>query len=142
MRCAAAPTVILAALALAGCAGGSGGEDSSGKFEGEQKLVANTVEDLETAADDRDGAKVCRDLIAAELQQRISRSAQGTACSRAVDDAIEDADATDLEVRSVVVRGTSATAVVRADLGDDRSEDRTMSLVKQGGRWKISDLGS
>jgi hypothetical protein len=144
MRCALAPIAVLASLLLAGCGTGGSTANDSPEFQGEQKLVQNTVEDLQTAAKDRDGAQICRDLITAALQGEIAaQSAGGKGCVAAVDGAVKDTDAVDLTVRSVTVDGTKATAVVREDVSDDGDDvDRTLAFEKQGGRWKISDLGS
>ena len=54
----------------------------------EQKAVATTIEDLQTAAKDKDGTKVCSDLITAELRDQISTSN----CGKVVKDAIRDTD--------------------------------------------------
>ncbi len=142
MRCTAASIALVAALVLAGCAG-SKSSNSASDFNGAQKDVATTVEDLQSAAKDKDGAKICRDLITVKLQQQIATAATGKGCADAVDDAVKDTDAVDLTVKSVAIKGATATAVVRentSDKGTDRS--RTMTFEQQAGRWKISDLGA
>jgi hypothetical protein len=136
------PAVFVAALitlALAGCAqGGTKNSDSTKDFSGEQKAVASTVEDLQSAAKDRKGAAICADLITAELRDKISR----TGCPKVVKDAIRDTDEVDLVVKTVVVKGDTATAVVEEKVGDKKRRKRTIVLQKTAGRWRVSELPS
>ena len=126
----------LIALPVAGCGGTSG--DGAKDFQGESKAVAQTIQDLEQAGSRRDGTKICRDLLASALTRQLIEA--GSDCRRTVEDSLKDADAYDLEVRDVKVSGTTARAQVRAEAGD-RKQDATVALVKERGRWRISDLG-
>lgn len=140
MRRLGPPAVLLTvalAFALAGCAGqGKGNTDSAKEFAGEQKAVATTVEDLQKAAKERDGRKICSDLITAKLRDAISSSN----CGEAVDDAIRETDEVDLEVTKVEIDGSSASALVKEDTGDETSRTRTLELEKAAGRWRIAAL--
>jgi hypothetical protein len=134
------PVVVLAVLAVAasGCTtSGTGTGDSSGNFKGEQQLVANTVEDLESAANKGDQDTICADLLAHDIVDRLD--ARG-GCRKTVDSALKDADTSNLTVQFVQIQGTTATARVKAETG---KKDRitTLRLVKQDGRWKIASLG-
>jgi hypothetical protein len=136
MRARAVMPAALAVALVAGCAS-SGSVDSSKDFRGEQRLVAATVEDLESAASDGDEGEICRELLARSLAGRLARA--GRSCVQTVEDAIKDADSSDLTVRSVRINGTRATAAVKEDLGDaDRVA--TVRLVKEGRRWRITTL--
>lgn len=127
----------LAALTLSAC--GAADEDSSTDFNGEERLVANVVEDLSDAGADRDADAICG-LLSEDLIKQIRTTAGGKAtCAEAVDDAVEDADAFAIDVKSVKVDGTGATAVVESKENDDEIRD-TLTLVKESGRWKISAL--
>lgn len=124
-------------VVLAGCGSqASKNTDSSKDFSGEQKAVATTVEDLQTAAREKDGTKVCADLITAQLRDQIS----ATNCGKAVKDAIRETDEVDLTVTSVTIDGTSAVAQVKEKTGDDASRKRTVKLEKAAGKWRISEL--
>jgi hypothetical protein len=130
----------LAALALvaAGCTStGSGSSGSSGNFKGEQKLVANTVEDLRTAASKGDQDTICAELLARDVVARLQ--ARG-GCRPVIDAALKDLDTSDLAVDTVRVTGTTAEARVSTKVGK-RDRFSTMRLVRQNGRWKISSLG-
>lgn len=139
---------LLAAAAMAAVFGGcsQADDDDAADFKGEQKLVANVVDDLQDAGRDKDGDAVCA-LLAPDLVKKIRATAGGNAsCAEAVDDALDDADAFDIDVKSVKVTGTTATAVVESKENDDEVRD-TLSFVKvqAGGspprmRWKLSAL--
>ena len=134
---------LLVALALAGCAGGgSNNKDSASDFTGEEKAVATTVEDLQSAAEDSDERKICSDLIVAELRDAIAENGNAATCVAAMEGVLKDTDQSDLTVRRVSIDGTKASAVVRAKLGDDKSRDETVELRKVANRWKISQLPS
>jgi hypothetical protein len=130
------------AVAVAGC-GPGGKKDSSGRFKGEARLVANTVEDLQSAGKRREGDRICTELLAASLVRSI-RTASRRSCVKAVKDAVGDADTFELTVERVTVTGATATVMVRS--GDRKPHERTdtLGLVKEGkpARWKIARLGS
>src|SRR5512133_3611556 len=128
-----------AALAVGGCTSSGSSNDSSGKFSGEQRLVANTIEDFESAASKGDQDKVCRDLLARPLVVRYTE--RGGSCEHAVDGALKDTDSFGLTVESVRISGTDATARVKADRGK-KDVIRTINLVKEGPGWRISEFVS
>lgn len=137
LRPTAVPLVAALTLTLAGCGGqGNSNTDSAEDFTGEQKAVATTVEDLQKAAKDRDGREICSDLITAKLRDSISDSN----CGDAVDDAIRETDEVDLEVTKVTIEGTTATALVKEETGEDKSRTRTLKLEKAAGSWRIAEL--
>jgi hypothetical protein len=134
-------TLILAAtavFAVSGCAAQTTTKDSSGNFKGEQRLVANAVEDFESAASKGDQEKVCRDLLAKSLVDVYAK--RGGTCEKAVDGALKDSDTFGLTVKSVTIAGQQATARVTADRGT-KDVQRTLTLVKQGTGWRISQFG-
>jgi hypothetical protein len=125
----------IVAVALAGCAAQSSSNDSTGKFRGDQRLVANTVEDFQSAASKGDQVKICRDLLAKSLVDQYAQ--HGGTCDKAVDGALKDTDTFGLTVESVAISGQQATARVTADRGK-KDVQRTLTLVKQGPGWRIS----
>ena len=123
--------------AAAGCQPTSTSSDSAGKFRGDQRLVAQTVEDLESAAGDNDEAKICRDLLSRALAGRLAQG--GRSCTASVDEAVKDADSLELSVESVRVAGDRATARVKLETGKtDRRA--TLQLVRESRRWRIAGL--
>lgn len=143
MRCAAISTVLVAALALAGCAGGGASNvDSAKDFSGDQKLIASVVEDLQSAAQDSDERKICSDLIVGALRDQIAAKNNAATCTAAMEKALKDTDRADLTVRRIAIDGNEATAVVRTKLSDSASRDQTVGLTKVGAAWRISKLPS
>ena len=136
MRRALPVLALLVCLPLAGCTqAGTKNSDSTKNFTGDQKAVASTVEDLQTAAKDRKGTTICGDLITAELRDKISASD----CPKVMKDAVRDTDEVDLQVKTVKVTGDTAVASVKEKTGgNDRL--RTIELQKVAGRWRISAL--
>ena len=132
----ALPAVLLATIAAAGC--GATVEDSTEDFKGEQRAVAQTVEDLQDAGSSRDAEKICNDLLARELQTQVKGRA--ASCPEGLDDSLEDADAFDLDVKKVTVNGQTATATVEAGTGE-RKRRETLTLVQERNVWKLSSLG-
>src|SRR5215210_987839 len=130
--------LLLPALALGAC--GQSSKDSSGDFQGEQKAVAQAVEDLQDAGRKGDAGKICTDLLAPALVDRIKKASNG-ACDTVLDDALSDADAFELQVQKVSVNGDRAEAVVESQAGDKKRTD-TLQLQKVGGVWKIATLSA
>jgi hypothetical protein len=130
------PIALVAAALLAGCtASSTSNDDDTGKFSGDQRLVANTVEDFESAASKGDQDKICRDLLAKALVQQYAQ--RGGTCEKAVDGALKDTDSFDLTVEKVAISGQQATATVKADRGK-KDINQSLTLVKQGAGWRIS----
>jgi Domain of unknown function (DUF4878) len=140
---AAAPVrlvTLLAALALGLSACGQATEDSAGDFQGAQKDVAQTVEDLQSASRKKDASKICDELLAPALVAQIKTASKDT-CPNALDDALGDADSFELQVKKVTIEGTQATVVVESDVGADEHKSDTIELTKDNGSWKIATLG-
>jgi len=136
MRSASAALVATAVAALlAGCGATNSSTDTSGDFRGEQQLVANAVEDLQSAAADGDEGKICRDLLSQSLANRLA--SRGGGCAPAVDAAIKDADTFDLAVQSVQVNGDRATARVKSETGE-KDKLATLQLVRERRAWRIN----
>ena len=135
----ALPLAAIAVLAVTGCATTTTSKDSSGKFSGEQRLVANTVEDFESAAAKGDQDQICRELLAKPLIATYAE--RGGTCAKAVDGALKDSDSFGLTVESVRIAANTATARVKADRGK-HDVLRDLTLVKEGPGWRISAFGS
>ena len=136
-RPAALAVLALAAL-LAACAPSSGSNDSADDFRGDQRAVASTVEDLESAAADGDENRICRDLLAPALVRRLSAQ---RGCAAAVDTAIKNADTFALDVQSVRVAGNRATARVKFETGGtDRFGTVGLRRIRASAGWRIERL--
>jgi len=127
---------ILGVLVLAGC--GAAQEESSSveQFEsGDQRAVAQKIEDLQQAGSRRDPEKICSEILARSLVQELE--AAGASCTDEMKKAIEDADDYELDVREVTVEGSTATATVKR--GDDGPTE-TMEFTREGGDWRATAL--
>ena len=126
--------VIAAALALSAC--GSASSSSDVTFTGAQKDVADLVDELATAGQRHDASTICNDILSKQLLTQL-KSAGGN-CEDEMKDAISDATDYDLQVRSVKVNGSNATAQVRQG---DKGKVSTFTFVKEAGGWRASALG-
>jgi hypothetical protein len=127
-------SVLLAAFALAGC-GAETQPSSAEKFQGEERAVAQKVEDLQEAGEGRNPEDICSDILASSLVQQLE--AAGVKCADEMEKAIDDADDYDLQVQDVTVSGSTATAQVRR--GDDGPTE-TMEFTKENGQWRATSL--
>jgi putative lumazine-binding protein len=131
---------LLVALPLVLGACGQAAKDSASDFKGDQKVVAQTVEDLQSAGRKNDGAKICSTLLASVLVTQIEK-ASGEDCEKGVKDAISDADSFELQVQKVTISQDVAIVVVKSEGGDKDRVD-TWELLKEGGEWKVATLGA
>jgi outer membrane PBP1 activator LpoA protein len=133
---AAVPLIIASLLVFAGC-GAETQQSSVDTFQGEEREVAQLVEDLEEAGESREPENICADILAARLVDELE--AAGADCPDEMRKAIDDADDFDLEVLEVDVNGSSATARVRR--GEDGPTE-TMQFTQERGEWRATALSS
>ena len=124
-------------IAIAGC--GAAPKDSAQDFQGDERAVAAVVEQLETEARHDNPDKICATVLSDKLITTLQ--SQGTNCRTAVKEALRDTDQFDLTVDDVNISGQSATVKVTSGRGGNKKDD-TLTLVREGGGWTISALGS
>jgi hypothetical protein len=130
---------VLAAVALALCVSACAGASQSksdDKFKGDQGQIAQLVDDLAKAGSRGDAQRICSDILAKELVDELKRA--GGDCVTEMDRAIKDASNYDLQVVSVKINGTTATAQVRQG---KTGKVATFSFVKEKPGWRASALG-
>lgn len=134
-RALLAALLVLAAL-VSGCTGSA---SSAGDFEGEEKRVAEVVEQLQSAGETGDAAEICDDVLAKQLRDQIQEA--GSTCEQELEQAITDADDFELDVEDVTIQGNTASARVK---GRDRGEERVreFEFVREGQSWRATSLGS
>jgi hypothetical protein len=125
---------ILPVLLLAGC-GAAAQQSSVDKFKGDERAVAQKVEDLQEAGTQGEPARICTDILSRTLVQQLETA--GADCTEEMQKAIEDADDYELEVRDVTISGTTATATVRR--GDDGPTQK-MEFTREGSDWRATSL--
>ena len=135
MKAAVPVIAVLAALVLAGCGAQSQGDSSVDSFRGEERNVAQKVEDLQEAGEGRNPEDICADILAASLVDELEEA--GSDCQQEMQKAIDDADDFELEVLDVTVTGTTATARVRRG---DEGPTETMQFTQERDEWRATAL--
>ncbi len=125
-------SVLACSLPLAACAGTT----STAGFKGAEHEVAQTIANLQSHVTASEQKKVCAGDLAAAV---VSRLGGTKGCEAAVKERLSEIDNTELTVESVKVSGAGATASVKSTYSG-RKKQTTVSLVKEGGKWKISTL--
>lgn len=127
---------LLVALPLVLGACGQAAKDSASDFQGDKQVVAQVVEDLQSAGRKNDSTKICTTLLASVLVTEIKRASGGD-CEKGVKDALSDADSFELQVQKVTISKDVAFAVVKSEGGDKDRVD-TLELLKEDGKWKLA----
>lgn len=126
--------VLLPLLVLVGC--GTTQPSSTDRFrDGDQRAVAQKIEDLQEAGVRGRPEEICNEILARSLVQQLE--AAGANCTQEMEKAIEDAEEFELDVRDVKVNGSTATATVRR--GEDGPTE-TMEFTREGGQWRATSL--
>jgi hypothetical protein len=108
-------------------------------FTGEKHEVAQTIANLQTDATAAEQKKICADDIAAAVVARLGGSKR---CEAAIKSQLAEVDNLETSVKSVDVTavGKTATAQVKS-IHEGKTTTSSVSLVKEGGKWKISGVG-
>ena len=128
---------LILVLFLAGCAQQ---ETSTNDFKGSEKAVAQTIEDLQSNAQSRKPGEICSNVLSRELADKLKTA--GSDCTSEMEKVTLDSDDYQLDVTDVAINGNTATARVETRKGDDKNATVTFTLVKEGGDWRLSDLGA
>jgi hypothetical protein len=128
---------LAAALTLSLSACGTATSTQNDKFKGEQQDVVKVVDALAQAGSRGDAEKICTEILAKQLVTELKTA--GGDCVSEMDRAISDASDYDLQVTSVKVNGSNATAQVRQG---KNGQVATFTFVKEGDGWRASALGA
>jgi copper chaperone CopZ len=125
----------LSAVLLAAC----GSTVSTAGFKGEQHEVAQTISNLQADATAGEQKKICASDLAASV---VSKLGGTKGCEEAIKKQLAEVDSLEVKVQSVKLssENTSATAAVRS-VYEGKTRPSTISLVREGGKWKVSALG-
>lgn len=128
--------LVFAALSLTGCGGphvDAKAQESVERLDGPQRMAAQVLVQLESAARDENASTLCSRVYAYTGSRRQ--------CERAFRELLEHQRSMALEVRDVQLRGNTAVAhaaVTTLDNGGERRTDEyTYQLVKAGNEWKV-----
>jgi hypothetical protein len=145
LRPIALPPIFLAVVLMAPGACGQSNSSNTDDFQGTEKDVAEAVYDFRDAIAKRDEAKICDAFFTGALRDEVTRVAKaadrGSTCAKAVEDSVQDIDATDIEIPKggIAITGKTATVRIKTDLSDDPDPTDTLTLTDERG-WRISKL--
>jgi hypothetical protein len=110
-------------------------------FKGEEHAVAQTISNLQADVTAGDEQKICTNDLAAPVAARLNAAPGG--CKQAIKNQLTELDNFEVAVQSVHLSTTgaqpTATAHVTSTYGG-KTRASTLSLVKEGGKWKVSSL--
>jgi hypothetical protein len=129
---------VLLALALSACAK----TVSTSSYSGESKGVAETIKNLQADVTAGEQKKICENDLASTLVAKLGSTKSG--CEQAIKNQLAEVDSFDVTITSITLGGTSAartaSAHVKSVYAGKKERPSTLSLVKEGGKWKISAL--
>jgi FlaG/FlaF family flagellin (archaellin) len=99
--------------------------------------VATTLKQFQRALAQGDFATICGNLFSLEARE----AAGGDRCPSVLADTAGGLHDPEVQIISITHRGKTATAVVRARVGNGPPVTDTVRLVRQGGRYKIVSAG-
>ena len=121
----------LCALAISGCTT----KTSTSNFSGTEKTVAHTIAGLQSAVTAGEQKKICTEILSASV---VSSLGGTKGCEAAIKEQVTEIDGTEADVKSVQVNGTTATAEVKSTYSGKKGQLSQVTLVEEGGKWKVS----
>jgi hypothetical protein len=126
------------AMSLLGCAKAV----STAGFKGEQREVAQVISNLQSDVTAGDHKKICANDLASTLVARLNAAHGG--CRQAIKGQLAQVDSYNVSIQSVHLSAAGAqrraTAQVKS-VYSGKTRRGTLSLLKEGGKWKIAGLG-
>jgi len=124
----------LLALGVVGCASTA----SSSSFQGEHKTAAQAVTNLQSEATAGEAKKICATLLSSAVTARLNTAPGG--CTQALKNQLTQVDTPELTIGSVQLLDATSAKVQVKSVYSGKSQISTLSLVKEGGKWKVSKL--
>ncbi len=132
----AASCLALLAVGLAGCASSV----STSSFKGEEHEVAQTIANLQADATTGEAKKICTEDLDSAL---VARLGGVKSCEAAIKSQLAETDNLEVTVESVELASKGGQRTARATVKSIRagkSAPSTLTLVKEGGKWRISGV--
>jgi len=110
-------------------------------FKGEEHAVAQTISNLQADVTAGNEQKICANDLSGPVVARLSAASGG--CQQAIKGQLTELDNFEVAVQSVHVSATGAQPTATARVTSTyagKTKASTLSLVKEGGKWKISSL--
>jgi hypothetical protein len=129
------PCALLIALGLSACAK----TVSTSGLSGEAKDAAEPIKALQSDVTAGDQKKVCNNDLAKALVTKLSSASGG--CQQALKEQLAEIDSLELNIDTVQVTSPAHTATATVtSVYAGKKRKSTLSLVKEGSKWKISAL--
>jgi hypothetical protein len=134
------PTLIAIAAGLAVVAVGCGGSDSSGggsnakRYSGEEKKVAQVIDNLVAASHAGDANKICTQVFSPGLATAVAARNKKTCAATVQAQLVSPKE--DITITSIRVQGSTAFLTVR----EQNKNVSRLSLVQQNGGWRINTI--
>jgi len=110
-------------------------------FKGEEHAVAQTISNLQADVTAGDEQKICTNDLAAPVAARLNTAPGG--CKQAIKSQLTELDNFEVAVQSVHLSTMGALPTATAHVTSTyagKTKASMLSLVKEGGKWKISSL--
>ena len=105
-------------------------------FRGEERAVADAVEELQGAGERGEAERICEDLLVQDLARRLARA--GGSCAEEIDRSLDDVDDFELVVDDVTVTGSTARATVTRREGEEGRA--VLQFTRVGDTWRAAQL--
>ena len=128
-------SLLVGAVALAGCDSGGSGEDPEAA-KGAPKEVAAAVSALDAATRAGRYREICDELFTRSARTR----AGGKDCAPLLKSATEEVRDPRVRLVSIRVKGNTAEARVRTRAAGERAVDETIAFRRERGSYRISSL--
>jgi hypothetical protein len=119
--------LILSALAITACGGGSGGGESE---------IEEVIETSATSTDPAD----CKKLNTQKFMEQTTQESGEAAVNDCEEEAKEEEGADSVKVSAVEVDGADATAEVALRGGHLDGQALELALIKDGDQWKLDEV--
>ena len=117
------------------------GTTSTAGFKGEAHDVAQAISQLQSDATAGNEQKICANDLASAVVAHLSGTHGG--CEQAIKDQLAEVDNFEVHILEVKLMGAgtrrTASVTVRSTYSG-KTTLSTLSLVKEGGKWKVSGL--
>jgi copper chaperone CopZ len=111
-------------------------------FKGEEHAVAQTISNLQADVTAGDEQKICSNDLASAVVARLNAASGG--CKQAIKSQLSELDGFEVAVQSVHLSPSGAIPTVATahvtSIYAGKTRASTLSLVKEGGKWKITSL--
>jgi hypothetical protein len=126
-------SAVAAAVVLAGCGGSSVGPNAK-KFSGEQRKVAQVIDDLSSASRAGDANRICDEIFTPRFAGAVAKRNKTTCRTRVQRVLVSKQER--ITITQLIVQTPNATAQVQEQNGNVSR----ITLRKQNGGWRVDGI--